>query len=151
RHVLYALAEIIVDELFGGRPAADRLVDWNADPAARAGHHLAGHRARRIRDAISMLFVEIEDLAIKPGPIRKVALHDDVGDVINLAQMRVARVGGHGAEIDIVDRALGAVTIDQIDQATVQPADRRNRQLARANAPLVALLAMRHGARQATL
>ena len=92
---------------------------------------------------------EVEELLVERGPLVHAPAADVVGQVVDVVQagaarMRVAPAGP--VEIDVVDRALRAVAVDEIDLQAADALDRRDGELHRSDLGLRRLRAHGDGA-----
>ncbi|OIQ69918.1 hypothetical protein GALL_484760 [mine drainage metagenome] len=139
RHVLDALALVVLQELLDLGVLVLALVERDADLAAGAGHGLGDQGGLLALDVEIADLAEIEDLLVELRPGRHVAAMDVMGQVVEIGKANgVPRHGrvraGDGHEVDVVD-LLGAVTVDQIEVRAADPLDRRDVQLHRPNRP----------------
>src|SRR4029453_10339596 len=114
-----------------------RLVDRDADLAARAGHGTAEQAGLLAFDVEVADLAEVEQLLVEAGPLVHVAARDVVRQMIYVGEARRARAARdlHRDEVDVVDRAF-AVAIDQVDETAADALDRRDLQFHRPDARL---------------
>ena len=117
-----------------------RLVDRDADLAARAGHGAAEQAGLLALDVEVADLAEVEQLLVEAGPLVHVAARDVVRQVIDVREsgpgIAVHAAGAlHGQEVDVIDRAL-AVPVDQVDETAADAFDGRDLQLHRTDTVL---------------
>src|SRR5687768_16471891 len=137
RDVLNAFATIRVQVFLDLRLVVLRLVDRDADLAARAGHRAAEQAALLAFDVEITDLAEVEQLLVEAGPLVHVAARDVVRQMIDVRQSGVARAAAvfYGDEVDVVDRTF-AVAVDQVHETAADAFDRRDLQFHRSDARL---------------
>ena len=127
--VLDALAAIDV-EIFLDLPGiAGILVDRNPDLAVRAGQRAGEQAGRAAFDVEEADLAEVEQFFVEAGPHIHPAAMDVVGEVIDVIEpgARGPRVlCAQPFELGVIGRALGAVAIDEIQQAAADALDGGN-------------------------
>src|SRR5229473_1615992 len=134
RDVLDALAVIGREVFLDLRLVVGALVDRDADLAARAGHRLALQPGELAFDVEVADFAEIEEAFVEIGPLRHAPAMDVVRQVIDVGEadaLGIVLDAGQILEVDVVDRAALAVTVDQVDQRIADALDRRDIELHR--------------------
>ena len=79
---------------------------------------------------------EVEELLVEPGPFVHAPALDVVGQVVDVVQADALRLRvalADPVEIDVVDRALRAVAVDEIDLQAADALDRRDVELLRSD------------------
>src|SRR5215216_3773625 len=116
RHVLYALALVLLEVLFDLPSLARVLVDRDPDLPVRARHR-AGVQPRELALNVEVADLpEVEEALVKTRPLTQPAAIDVVRQVVEVVQ---ADPGGpwigfaEPLEIDIVDRPFRAVAIHE--------------------------------------
>src|SRR5471030_2109692 len=95
------------------------LVDRDADLAARAGHRLGLEAGQLAFDVEIADLAEIEEALVEARPLVHAPAMDVVRQVIDVGETDARRIvvdAGQELEIDVIDAAALAVTIDQVDQ-----------------------------------
>src|SRR5579859_4523176 len=105
-----------------------RFVQGNADLAARAGHRLREQAGDLALDVEIADLTEIEELLVELGPMRHAALEDIMGQMVEISEVGRSRRHpflpvGMEMEIDVIDRMLVTIAVDQIE---ARPADALN-------------------------
>ena len=130
--VLNALAVVLADEFLDLRLVVGRLVDRNADLAARRGHG-AGEQAGELAFDVEVAdLAEVGDTLVEAGPDIHLPAAHVVGQVVDALQADgvVIRAAAFDVlEVDIVD-GLVAIAIDEIQQRAADAFDAGNVQLA---------------------
>ena len=124
--MLDALAAIDAEIFLDLAGIAGILVDRNPDLAVGAGQRPREQAGRPALDIEEADLPEIEQLFVEAGPHVHPAAMDVVGEVIEIKQPgalgpRIARA--QPFELGIIGRALGAVAIDEIQQAAADALD----------------------------
>ena len=125
--MLDALAVIDVEIFLDLAGIAGILVDRNPDLAVRAGQRAGEQAGRTALDVEEADLAEIEQFFVEAGPNIHAAAMDVVGEVIEIEQPGAFRPRiflAEPFELGIVGRALGAITIDEIQQAAADSLDR---------------------------
>ncbi len=148
RHVLDAFALVLL-QVFLDLPGLARvLVDRDSDLAFRARHG-AGVQPRQLAFDVEIPnLAEVEEALVEPGPFVQAPAIDVVGQVIDVIEADALwlRIGlAQPFEIDIVDRALRAIAVDEIDLQAADSLDGRDLELIGADLRLDGLGA--HGER----
>ncbi|MNF70890.1 hypothetical protein D3C84_528210 [compost metagenome] len=130
--VLNAFAVVFADELLDLRPVVGRLVDRDADLAARRSHGPRNQTGELAFDVEVADLAEVGDALVEARPDIHLPAFDVVGQMIQLLQadrVVVRRTAFDVLEIDVVN-ALVAVAVDQIQQGTADAFDAGDIQLA---------------------
>ena len=127
--MLDALAAIGVQIFLDLTGLAGILVDRNPDLAVRAGQRAREQARGAALDVEEADLAEVEQLFVEAGPDIHAAAMDVVGEMIEIEQAgadgtRIARA--EPFELGIIGRALGAIAIDEIQQAAADALDRGN-------------------------
>ena len=127
--MLDALAAIDVEILLDLAGIAGVLVDRNPDLAVRAGQGAGEQAGGAALDIEEADLPEVEQFFVEAGPDIHPAAMDVVGEVIEIEQPgalgpRVLRA--QPLELGIIGRALGAVAVDEIQQAAADALDGGN-------------------------
>ncbi len=135
RDVLDALAAVLLEVLLDLALLAGVLVDRDADLAVGAGHRARVQPGMLAGDVEVADLPEVEHPLVEAGPLVEPAAMHVVGQVVDVAEAR-PRSGcrilvAQPLEVDVVDRALGAVAIDQVDVQAADALDGRNLQFVR--------------------
>src|ERR1700688_4982843 len=114
-------------EIFLALPApAGILVDWNPDLAVGAGQRPREQAGRPALDIEKADLAEIEQSFVEAGPDIHAAAMDVVGEVIDIIEpgaLRPRVFRTQPLELGIVGRTLGAVAVDEIEQAAADTLD----------------------------
>src|SRR5579862_6098330 len=136
RDVLDAFAAVQMQIFLDLRFVVGRLVDGNADLAARARHRARLEPRQLALDVEVADLAEIEELLVEAGPAVEVAAEHVVRDVIDHGEPRslvVPALGGIGRyKVHVVD-GVRAVTVNEIDDAAADALDGRNVELHRSD------------------
>ena len=127
--VLDALAAIDVEIFLDLAGIAGVLVDRNPDLAVGAGQRAREQAGRAALDIEEANLPEVEQSFVEAGPDIHAAAMDVVGEMIEIEQPGAFRpriLGAEPLELGVVGRALGAVAIDEIQQAAADALDRGN-------------------------
>ena len=134
RDVLDALAVIGGEIFLDLRLVVGAFVDRDADLAARAGHRLGLQPGQLALDVEVADLAEIEEPLVEARPFIHAAAMNVVGQVIDVGEADALRIvidPRQEFEIDVVDAALLAVAVDQVDQRIADALDRRDVELHR--------------------
>ena len=130
--VLDALTVVFADEFLDLRLVVGRLIDRDADLAARRGHG-AGEQAGQLAFDVEVAnLAEVGDALVETGPDIHLPATHVVGQVIDAHQadgVVVRRAPFDVLEVDVVD-ALVAVAVDEIQQRAADAFDAGDVQLA---------------------
>src|SRR5690606_2738858 len=130
--VLDAFTVVLADEFLDLRLVVGRLVDRDADLAARRGHG-AGEQTGELAFDIEVAdLAEVGDTLVEAGPHVHLPAAHVVGQVVDALQTDSIVVGAAAfdvLEVDVID-ALVAIAVDQIQQRAADAFDAGNVQLA---------------------
>src|SRR4051794_12087163 len=127
--MLDALAAVGAEIFLDLAGIAGILVDRNPDFAVRAGQRAREQPGGAAFDVEEANLTEVEQFFVKPGPDVHAAAMDVVGEMVEIKQPRAHRPWIPGAEpfeFAVVGGTVGAVTIDEIQQAAANALDRGN-------------------------
>ena len=130
-------AAVVGDETRGRRVGRLRGVERQADRALAALDHAALDQPVGVDQLEGGLGVEAEHRAIEQERAVELAARHDLGDMVDADEAaggRRPRRRPARHEVDVVDAAVLAEPIDQVDQAALEAADRRDHQLVGADA-----------------
>ena len=128
--MLDAFAVIIADEFLDLALVVLALVQGDADRAIGGDHRLAEQAGRLALDVEILLLFEAEDLAVEGRPGAHLAAAHVVRQMVEQVEADVVlgfrfRRAGHLIPI-VVDAAVGAMAIDEVQQRTADAFQRRN-------------------------
>src|SRR5690606_10226455 len=132
RDVLDALAVVFADEFLDLRLVVRRLVDRDADLAARRGHGAGEQTGELALDIEVANLAEVGDALVEAGPDVHLPATHVVGQVVDAHQAHgvvVGRAAFDVFEVDVIDR-LVAITIDEVQQGAADALDTGDVQLA---------------------
>src|ERR1700676_3216113 len=127
--VLDALAAIDVEIFLDLAGIAGVLVDRNPYLAVGAGQRAGEQAGGATLDVKEADLAEVEQFFVKAGPDIHAAAMDVVGEMVEIEQARARRLRilrAQPFELGVIGRTLGAIAIDEIEQAAADALDGGN-------------------------